>query len=113
MENKIIKQVKEFLSKTKDNYDLRSAKRTIDNLFRWEEIKRNKTRAKIFKPGDKVEFYTPASYPGAFTLKGTIEKVGFRKIKIKVVEVRKGCTDTIIFNVPATKVGRPERVNAA
>ena len=105
MKNKIIKQVKEFLSKTKDNCDLRSARSTIDNLFRWEEIKRNKARTKIFKPGDKVEFYTPMNYPGAFTLKGTVEKVGFRKIKIK--------TDNGVFNIPATKVGKPERVNAA
>jgi len=106
MENKIIKQVKEFLSKTKDNYDLRSARSDIDNLFRWEEIKRNKTRAKIFKPGDKVGFYTPVNYPGAFTLKGTIEKVGLRKIKIKTA-------DNGTFNIPATKVGKPERVDAA
>ena len=103
MENKITKQVKEYLSKTKSNYDLRSTKRRIDRLFRLEEIKRNKARAKIFKAGDKVEFYAP-NWCAAFSLKGTVEKVGFRKIKIK--------TDDGTFNIPATKVGKPERVDA-
>ena len=96
---KIKKQVEEFLSKTKDNYDLRSARHVIDNLFRLEEIKRNKARAKIFKAGDKVEFYAP-NWCAAFTLKGTVEKAGLRKIKIK--------TDTGTFNIPATRGGRPE-----
>ena len=96
---KTIKQVKEYLSKTKDNYDLRTTKRKIDNLFRWEEEKRNKARSKIYKVGDTVQFYTPSNYGGSTFLKGTIEKIGFRKIKIK--------TDDGTFNVHATKVGKP------
>jgi len=96
---KIIKQVKEYLSKTKDNYDLRSTKRRIDRLFRLEEEQRNKAKTKIYKVGDTVQFYTPINYGGAHILKGTVEKIAYKKIKIK--------TDDGTFNVHAIKVGKP------
>ena len=96
--DKIIKIVKEYITKEKSNYELRRAGHIIDSLFKLEAGQRNKARAKIYKVSDKVEFYAP-DWCVSYTLKGTIEKIGFRKIKIK--------TDDGTFNVHATKVGKP------
>ena len=102
MKTKIIKQVEEYISKTRNNFDLYDTKKEIEKLFRWEDIQRNKARTKIYKVGDKVQFFPPPTSPlGGIVTKGTVEKVGTKRLKISIGE------DSCF--VSSTRVGAPQR----
>ena len=101
--NKIIKLVQEYIAKEKNTSDLRSAANSIANEFLYVTKQRNKARSKIYKVGDRVKFYTP-SWCSAIIANGTVEKVGTSRIKIS--------TENGTFNIPSTKVGKPQRVAA-
>jgi len=105
MKSKIIKQVEGYISKTKNNFDLHDMRNEIDRMFRWEDTKRNKVRTKMYKVGDKVQFLPPPNSPlGGIITKGTIEKVGTKRLKISIGEGS--------FVVSSTKVGTPNSKGA-